>query len=67
MKFKLVAICTEEEDGYDVQVAIDRNNVSTVEDALVAYSQFLRAVGFTYIDQVGATSSNSDKEWWSGF
>jgi hypothetical protein len=64
MQFKLTAVSTKLDDGQDTEVSLTVGEVATVEDALYAYSQFLRAVGFTYIDQVGAMTDDG-QEWWS--
>lgn len=64
MQFKLTAISTQLEDGEVSEVTITKGDITTVEDALYAYSQFLRAVGYTYVDQVGAMTDDG-KEWWS--
>jgi hypothetical protein len=65
MQFKLTAISTKEADGEDVEVSVTRGDVEAVEDALYAFSQFMRAAGYTYIDSVGAMSDDGET-WWSG-
>jgi hypothetical protein len=66
MKFKLTAISTKADDGEDIEATITRGDVETVEDALYAFGQFMRAAGFTYIEQVGAISEDG-KEYWGDF
>ena len=64
MQFKLTAISTKEADGEDVEVSVTRGNVETVEDVMYAFSQFLRAAGYSSFYHVGVVSDNG-KQYWS--
>lgn len=68
MKLTLMVENTRIPDGEDSEIIITKNDLETVEDFLYAYAQFMRAVGFTYVESVGAVSTGKDpKEYWSMF
>lgn len=67
MKLTLMVESKRVEDGEDSTVLLTKDDLLTVEDFLYAYGQFLRAAGFTYVENVGATTTDGKDEFWSGF
>ena len=66
MKLTLMVESTQQMDGEDSRVIIQKDDLTTVEDFLNAYEDFMRATGFTYIKIVGAEADDG-QQYWSGF
>ena len=66
MKLTLMVESTQEMDGEESRVIIQKDDLTTVEDFLNAYEGFMRATGFTYIKVVGAEADDGH-QYWSGF
>jgi len=64
MKVTVSGDYTKDPDGVDSKVTYEHHNIETVEDLAWVFSEAARALGFTYVSQVGLIADN-DKEYWS--
>lgn len=66
MKIYIAVESNKEDDGVETSVTYTYNNMEDLNDLAWAFSEAARAIGFTYVEQVGIKTEGG-KEVWSEF
>jgi hypothetical protein len=61
MKVVFMAFENADDDGRDSEISIVKENMIFVEDFEYGFTQFLNAIGFTYVDGVTIHKENNDR------
>lgn len=63
MRISINAYMDKEADGYEGSVSIDRDDVDDLYALLALLKDATNAIGFTYVESLGAEKDNGEMVW----